>query len=41
MEYTKLVRDKIPEIIRNKGETPIIHIAEPKEYEQALRLKLH
>lgn len=41
MEFNKLVRDNIPEIIKNKGETPITHIAEEKEYEEALTLKLH
>ncbi|MDA0208196.1 MAG: nucleoside triphosphate pyrophosphohydrolase [bacterium] len=41
MEYNKLVRDNIPEIIQNKGETPITHIAEEKEYEEALTRKLH
>lgn len=40
MEFNKLVRDNIPEIIKSRGETPITHIAEGNEYEQALRLKL-
>lgn len=41
MEFNKLVRDNIPEIIISKGETPITHIAEEKEYEEALTRKLH
>jgi predicted house-cleaning noncanonical NTP pyrophosphatase (MazG superfamily) len=41
MKFDKLVRDHIPEIIKNKGETPITHIAEEKEYEEALTRKLH
>jgi predicted house-cleaning noncanonical NTP pyrophosphatase (MazG superfamily) len=41
MNFDKLVRDNIPEIIKNNGETPITHIAEEKEYEEALTRKLH
>ena len=41
MEYNKLVRDNIPNIIENKGEKPITHTAEDKEYEEALSHKLH
>lgn len=39
-KYEKLVRDNIPEIIKNDGENPITHIAEEKEYEEALSRKL-
>lgn len=39
-EYNKLVRDKIPDIIKEAGEKPITHIAEEKEYEKALARKL-
>ncbi len=39
--YNKLVRDKIPDIIKADGETPITHIAESEEYNKALISKLH
>lgn len=37
---TKLVRDKIPEIIKNNGKNPITRIANEEEYSKALREKL-
>ncbi len=40
MSYTKLVRDKIPEIVKAKGINPINHIADDKEFESALMDKL-
>ena len=36
----KLVRDNIPEIIKSKGKIPKSHIANGKEYEEALINKL-
>lgn len=39
-EYNKLVRDKIPEKIKNNGETPKIRILENKEYKNELLKKL-
>ena len=38
-EYNKLVRDRIPEIIRNSGKTPYIHKANDKEYFEKLKEK--
>lgn len=36
----KLVRDRIPDIIRANGEDPIIYQADPVEYRRRLREKL-
>ena len=39
-EYDKLVRDAIPSVIRENGETPVTHAAEGEEYRRRLREKL-
>jgi predicted house-cleaning noncanonical NTP pyrophosphatase (MazG superfamily) len=39
-EYDKLVRDRIPEIVRENDETPVTHVAEGEEYRTRLREKL-
>lgn len=40
-EYNKLVRDKIPEIIRLQTQKPIFHIASEHEYKQKIFEKLY
>lgn len=39
--YNKLVRDNIPDIIKNKGEEPVIRILNEKEYKIELEKKLY
>ena len=39
--YNKLVRDNIPQIIENKGETPIIRTLNDVEYKSELEKKLY
>lgn len=40
MVYNKLVRDRIPELIEDQGETPILRILEDEEYIRCLEAKL-
>ena len=39
-EYDKLVRDRIPEIIRENDETPVTRVVDGPEYRERLREKL-
>jgi len=36
----KLIRDKIPEIIRKNGKVPVTHTASDEEYKEGLKNKL-
>lgn len=39
--YNKLVRDKIPQIISNNGEKPVVRILDDEEYKYELEKKLY
>ena len=36
----KLIRDRVPQIIRAQGDEPLVRIADPGEYRELLRAKL-
>jgi predicted house-cleaning noncanonical NTP pyrophosphatase (MazG superfamily) len=38
--YNKLIRDKVPQIIKEQGSTPIVETLNSKEYLKALNKKL-
>ncbi|MEK6938017.1 MAG: nucleoside triphosphate pyrophosphohydrolase [Nanoarchaeota archaeon] len=40
MKYDKIVRDRIPEIIRGQGKVSVTYIAEPEEAYHKLKSKL-
>jgi predicted house-cleaning noncanonical NTP pyrophosphatase (MazG superfamily) len=40
MKYNKLIRDKIPDIIKQEGKVPTTHIANNEEYKNKLHEKL-
>ena len=40
MKQGKLIRDKIPEVIRQKGGFPVTRVADDREYWKALKAKL-
>jgi predicted house-cleaning noncanonical NTP pyrophosphatase (MazG superfamily) len=40
MKHDKLVRDRITEIIKSEGQTPITHMADEEEYWEKLKEKL-
>jgi predicted house-cleaning noncanonical NTP pyrophosphatase (MazG superfamily) len=40
MSQSKLVRDKIPGIIREQGLEPIVYVADAEEYRASLKTKL-
>ena len=40
IRYDKLVRDKIPQLIEERGERPIIRVLEDGEYAESLERKL-
>lgn len=39
--YTKLVRDKIPSIIKENGETPVVKLLDENEFKKELEKKLY
>ena len=39
--YNKLVRDKIPNIIEEKGETPVVKVLDEINYKKELEKKLY
>ena len=39
-EYDKLVRDRIPEVVREDGETPVVHEVDGEAYRDRLAAKL-